>query len=118
MLANWAVTRTGHAGSFRSLRECSQLETIVLARCGEIPFPLALAAWWLHTSNRPLFRKLYPFLLFAAHGVLVCFLIAVGRSGGDPQSALTSHYSLRTHVVLGRRSRPDCGRVFSCVVRD
>jgi len=55
--------------------------------------PLALAAWWLHRSNRQLFRQLYPFLLFAAHGVLVCILIAVGRSGGDPQSALTSHYS-------------------------
>lgn len=60
--------------------------------------PLVLGTRWLYKSNRPLLASLLPFLLFALHGMLVCILIAVGRSGGDPNSALTSHYSFAPNL--------------------
>ena len=54
---------------------------------------LAAACWSLHRRNAPLLRQLVPVLLLAMHGLLVAQLIAVGRAGGDPRSALTSHYA-------------------------
>ena len=60
--------------------------------------PLAIVSWALYKSNQGLFTTLYPFLLFALHGVLVCVLIAIGRSAGDPNSALTSHYSFAPNL--------------------
>ena len=43
--------------------------------------------------DRDLFRKLLPLLLLATHAFLAVLLIALGRSGGELQSALTSHYA-------------------------
>ena len=60
--------------------------------------PLTIVSWALYKSNQGLFRTMYPFLLFALHGALVCVLIAIGRSAGDPNSALTSHYSFAPNL--------------------
>lgn len=68
----------------------------VVGYAGLIPF--VFVSWSLFRSNRPLLHTLAPFLLFAFHGVLVCLLIALGRSSGDPDSALTSHYSFAPNL--------------------
>jgi hypothetical protein len=60
--------------------------------------PLGFVLWSLFRSNRPLLHRLAPLLLFGFHGVLVCLLIALGRSSGDPDSALTSHYSFAPNL--------------------
>ena len=60
--------------------------------------PLVLGPWWLARSHRERLKTLFPFLLFGIHGVLVCTLIALGRSAGDPESALTSHYSFAPNL--------------------
>jgi hypothetical protein len=52
-----------------------------------------LAAWHVRSRDRNLFHALLPFLLLATHAFLAVLLIAVGRSGGGLQSALTSHYA-------------------------
>ena len=59
---------------------------------------LAVSAWWLYRSNQARLKPLFPFLLFALHGVLVSSVIALGRSAGDPESALTSHYSFAPNL--------------------
>jgi hypothetical protein len=64
------------------------------ALVGGVGVAALCAASWTTYSHAPLrFRSLYPFLLLASYGLLVCILIAIGRAGGDPQSALTSHYA-------------------------
>ena len=54
---------------------------------------LAAACRSLQRRNATLLRQLVPVLLLAMHALLVSLLIAVGRAGGDPRSALTSHYA-------------------------
>jgi len=85
---------------------------------------LCTASWGIYRCAPLRFRSLHPFLLLATHGLLVSILIAIGRAGGDLQTALTSHYAFAptlfwmTLVVvlpaavqvvwhrLGRRARP------------
>ena len=52
-----------------------------------------IASWFTYRCAPPRFRSLHPFFLLATYGLLVSVLIAIGRAGGDPQSALTSHYA-------------------------
>ena len=54
---------------------------------------LCTASWFTYRCAPLRFRSLHPFLLLATYGLLVSVLIAIGRAGGDPQSALTSHYA-------------------------
>ena len=54
---------------------------------------LCTASWFTYRCAPLHFRSLHPFLLLATYGLLVSILIAIGRAGGDPQSALTSHYA-------------------------
>ena len=60
--------------------------------------PFVVSGLWLHVKDRARLRSMYPFLLFALHGAVVCVLIALGRSKGDPQGALTSHYSFAPNL--------------------
>ena len=54
---------------------------------------LGVACWSLQRRNPLLCRQLFPVLLLALHGLLATVLIAIGRAGGDPGTALTSHYA-------------------------
>ena len=54
---------------------------------------LGAASWSIYRCAPLRFRGLQPFLLLATYGLLVSILIAIGRAGGNPQSALTSHYA-------------------------
>jgi hypothetical protein len=58
---------------------------------GGVVFCLASIA--VYVRDLMLFRRLYPFLLLATYGLLVCLLIAAGRAAGPPETALTSHYA-------------------------